>query len=195
MDAGNFMRPGRRWLLLCALLGAWGSEVQAARVRQVALADMVARAGRVFVGRCVGRTAGIDDGTHLPVTTYTFAVTEPIKGVAGGQTAFTMPGTHDRPLIAGLPAFDPGEEVLLLLYPESAAGFSTPIGLDQGRFRIASGHQGRREAVNGTGNDRLLEDVPASLLQEHALPAGAHGPLDLDRLVAIIEELSSRARP
>jgi len=180
-------------LLMC--LGALGPGAEGGRVRPIPLGDMVGRAGRIFVGRCVGRTTRVDEATRIPVADYTFAVTNPIKGVGRGQTTVRMPGSLDQPYFAGLPSFDIGEEVLLLLYPESGAGFSTPMGLDQGRFRIVMGDDGEAAAVNGNGNEGLFDDVPPGLIAARPLPRKARGPVNLDGLVSLIRVVAEGSRP
>ncbi len=137
----------------------------------------------------------VEPGTSLPSTTYVFAVTEPIKGVGRGPTTFRLPGTPDRPAIPGLPVFEIGEEALLLLYPESESGFSSAMGLDQGRFRLFRRPDGSARAINGRGNDRILDDVPSSVLTSHDLTKNSHGPLDLQKLLGILRSLAARSGP
>ena len=49
------------------------------------------------------------------------------------------------------------EELLLMLSPVSQYGLRSPVGLDQGRFRITRDAQGQAMAVNGRGNLRLFD--------------------------------------
>lgn len=49
------------------------------------------------------------------------------------------------------------QDLLLLLGPESKYGLRSPVGLDQGRFRITYDNQGLLVAVNGRGNLHLFE--------------------------------------
>jgi hypothetical protein len=52
-----------------------------------------------------------------------------------------------------------GEEVLLMLGPVSQYGLRSPVGLEQGRFRISRDNQGQAIAVNGRGNLRLFDST------------------------------------
>ncbi len=52
-----------------------------------------------------------------------------------------------------------GEEVLLLLGPVSEYGLRSPVGLEQGRFRVVRDVKGERHAVNGSGNVGLFRSV------------------------------------
>ena len=56
-----------------------------------------------------------------------------------------------------------GEELVLLLGPVSEYGLSSPVGLDQGVFRISPDEKGRPVALNDRQNLRLFEHV-----MEHA---------------------------
>lgn len=49
-----------------------------------------------------------------------------------------------------------GSELLLMLGPVSQYGLRSPVGLQQGRFRIIHGAAGNATALNGTGNLGLL---------------------------------------
>jgi hypothetical protein len=55
-----------------------------------------------------------------------------------------------------------GAELLLMLGPVSQYGLRSPVGLEQGRFRIVHDAAGNRTAVNGTGNLGLLEIAPTA---------------------------------
>ena len=186
-----------RWRMVVLGVTVWAlaHSAEAARVRSLGLGDMASRAGRIFVGRCVDRVMGEDAATGVAMTTYTFVVTEPIKGVSRGQTTFRVPGTPEQPLFSGLPVFRVGEEALLLLYPESPAGFSVALGLDQGRFRIRPGPDSRRRATNDRGNAGLLRDVPPGLLRAHGLAQDHAGPVALSELEVLLGELVARAGP
>ena len=50
-----------------------------------------------------------------------------------------------------------GEDLLLMLGPVSPYGLTSPVGLQQGRFRITRNNKGETMAVNGSGNLRLFE--------------------------------------
>jgi hypothetical protein len=54
-----------------------------------------------------------------------------------------------------------GSELLLMLGPVSQYGLRSPVGLEQGRFRIVREPSGAVTAVNGAGNVGLL-NIPAA---------------------------------
>ncbi len=52
-----------------------------------------------------------------------------------------------------------GQELLLLLGPVSQYGLTSPVGLEQGRFRITHDSTGHAVAVNGRGNLALFNST------------------------------------
>jgi hypothetical protein len=50
-----------------------------------------------------------------------------------------------------------GQELLLMLGPVSKYGLTSPVGLEQGRFRIVRDAAGQLTAINGRGNAGLFE--------------------------------------
>jgi hypothetical protein len=172
-----------------------GYPADAARTRSLGLRDMTERAGRIFVGKCTDRTVGVDSVSGVSFTTYYFAIITPIKGVETGTILFRVPGTPDRPLIPYLPVIEPGDVRLLALYPESPAGFATPMGLDQGCFVLETGEDGVVRAANGRRNRGLLRDVPGSALANEDLEPTDRGPLELRKLLSMLDRLLVQTTP
>ncbi len=52
-----------------------------------------------------------------------------------------------------------GQELLLMLGPVSRYGLTSPVGLEQGRFRIKRDSNGKVTAVNGRGNQGLFDSI------------------------------------
>jgi hypothetical protein len=91
-----------------------------------------------------------------------------------------------------------GQELLLLLGPVSQYGLTSPVGLEQGRFRIQRNASGQAVAVNGKGNvglfrssaepaesqGRRLSEQTRSLIQNRTA-----GPIPLTDLKAAIRNL------
>ena len=59
----------------------------------------------------------------------------------------------------GTSEYGKGQEVLLLLGPVSEFGLTSPVGLEQGRFRISRDRKGLATAVNGRDNLGLFDSV------------------------------------
>ena len=54
-----------------------------------------------------------------------------------------------------------GEELLLMLGSVSKYGLTSPVGLEQGRFRILRDSSGQVNAINGRGNAGLFQQTEA----------------------------------
>jgi hypothetical protein len=52
-----------------------------------------------------------------------------------------------------------GGEVLLFLNRPTPIGLTSPVGLEQGRFRVAKSSTGKSLAVNGNGNSGLFNGL------------------------------------
>lgn len=126
--------------LLFALLLAVPMLQAEAQVRTLDLREMVHSSGAIFIGRVIQVHGGVD--RYGDVVTYTtFLVEEPIHNVDLG-TAFTIKqfGGETQELatyVTHMRYFRYGERVLVMLYPESELGFTSPIGLDQGTWRVS----------------------------------------------------------
>ena len=117
----------------------------ATTVRQVSLPQMIRAADRIFVGKVVAVESRRDEH-GLPATYVTFAVTETIKGPPGKQVTIKQiggrPGT--LPAIPGLPTYTVGEVVLLFLHRDSQYGFTSPVGLHQGKWKVVETTPGKK---------------------------------------------------
>jgi hypothetical protein len=182
-------------LVAMAMLLLAGGEAQAGRTRELGLADMASRAGRIFHGKCIERVVVEPPDGARPYTTYTFEVGRAFKGGDERVVKFSVSGTPDRRGLAGLPVFEIGERSLLLLYPTGPKGLTSPMGLDQGYFRLLEATDGSRLAVNGRANQRLLRDVPQGLLHDRGLDANRDAPLRLEALEDLLRALAQGGRP
>jgi len=98
---------------------------------------------------------------NLSTVLVTISVSKTFKGRVG--TTFTF----RQFLLEGKDTTGPGgyhksEELLLFLNPTSLYGLTSPVGLEQGRFRVLRDNQGNRFALNGKGNIGLFTDVAAT---------------------------------
>lgn len=126
--------------LLCVSMS--GAAIGATR-RHSTLDDLATSASRIFRGICETVDTGsvVVAGARLPMTTYTFRVSERLKGSGGARLTFHQIGApgggpSDLGTLAGLPVYSVGHEYLLFLLPESRAGLTSPAGAAQGAFEI-----------------------------------------------------------
>ncbi len=208
----KFPRFGPRWLGLWAILLFMTTPSGATSLRVMNLADLVGNSQRIFSAVCQSVSSGFDEN-NLPYTRYSFRVTDSIHGVANQQVVVIKQFGLAQPIqldngvtnltrIEGMPRYVPGQEYLLFLNQESRLGFSAPIGLLQGAFRV-QGRGTSRTVVNGMRNANLLIDTRKSTQQRSQerrqnlsrsapviLPDDrVRGPVSYDNLASLVRRL------
>lgn len=128
-------------LLLATTLGGWAGSLQATLMLPLSLQQMTSRAQMIFQGRVLAVDVRLDEVSQRVATFTTFEVLDTLKGTPGArhtikQMGGHLPGSHYAVRIHGIPEFTPGQEYIVFLAEPSRLGFSSPIGLSQGAFRI-----------------------------------------------------------
>jgi hypothetical protein len=163
-----------RPILTAVLLGALALPVGATVIaRRITPSELTAGAARIVHARVLDVRSG-RDGAGLPATWITLDVARTLKGAGAsrltikqyGVAAPLADGTVTR--IPGLARWAAGDEVVLFLHGESARGFTSPVGLAQGVYRVqrANGRAVVRDDLGGPA--RSLE----SFLDETAARVG-----------------------
>ena len=136
--------------------------------------------------------------TNLDTLVVTLKLSETIKGQSRRTYSFRQYvwDIRDRKDAAG---FHKGQEYILLMNAPSRYGLTSPVGMEQGRFRVSRDAAGREVAVNGRGNARLMHGVEGSLAKdgtalsrESAALVAKHqkGPVPVDGLLRLVRELA-----
>ncbi len=148
---GNFA-PWRAAMAV-ATLAAMAATAGATTLARMSVAQM-SRAAQVIVrAQCQGNTTGWDAGDIWTFTT--FEVEEVWRGEAPAQISVRLLGGRAGNLtssVAGIPRFQPGEEVVLFLERTERGDFSI-VSWEQGTFRI------RRDIR--TGEESATQDTAA----------------------------------
>ncbi len=97
----------------------------------------------------------------LTTVVVTLRVEETLKGKPDATYTFRQYVWDVRDRQEGL-GYRKGQRVLLLLTSPTHLGLSSPVGLEQGRFRIQRDAEGREFAINGHGNAGLLLNLDRS---------------------------------
>jgi len=124
-------------------------------------------AGMIVAGK-VTHVESRPDEHGLPATFITIAVTEKIKGVQEDAITIKQLGFQELPAdgravrLAGMPSYRLGEDVLLFLHQPSDLGFTSPVGLGQGKYTVFEVAPGKRLVQNLFGNRNLLAPGKAS---------------------------------
>ncbi len=170
----KLLRFGTRFLGLWAILLCTTIPSGATSLKVMNLEDLVGHSQRIFRAVCQSVSSGLDEN-NLPYTSYSFLVTDGIHGVVTQQVVVIKQFGLAEPIqlengitqvsrIEGMPRYLPGQEYLLFLNQDSRLGFSSPIGLIQGAFRV-QGRGTSRTVVNGMRNANLLIDTRKSAQQ------------------------------
>jgi len=157
-----------RTLLFFTVTAFCSLQAGATSVLPVSLQQLSSAAELIFHGTAISNEVRLDEVSGRVATFTTFAVTDVIKGVAGDthtikQIGGQLPGSRVRQIIRGVPRFSVGAEYVVFLPPASSLGFSSPIGLSQGRFRVLQ-HNGEAVVSNGRPIAALLNTPQAASL-------------------------------
>lgn len=126
------------------------------------LADLSSNAGQIIQGRVVSATVEPDPRyNHLQTLVLTLAVDDVLKGQAPATFTFRE-FLWDVRDISDRAGYHLGDEVLLFLNRPTTLGLVTPVGLQQGRFRVVKGADGQDYAINANQNSGLFDNVVRS---------------------------------
>lgn len=136
---------------LAVLAGAWlwAPPSQAMNTKPMNISDLVRESNQIVVGRVVAVNQGLAPN-RLPYTDVEVKVSESILGAGATTITFRqfglqspLPAEGGRKyvgLVAGMPQYKAGEQVVLFLGKTSSIGFRTTIGLGQGKFAVRGGN-------------------------------------------------------
>ena len=137
-------------------------SLQAQHGAQTAPADLdqiIQRAHTIFRGHVVSvRVEPHPQFSNLETVVVTMTVDRQFKGEVAATITFRQFVIDPRDLTTSLD-YRPSDELLLFLNPVSLYGLTSPVGLEQGRFRISRDAKGIAIAVNGRGNVGLFDQV------------------------------------
>ncbi|PYV96744.1 MAG: hypothetical protein DMG89_16520 [Acidobacteria bacterium] len=148
--------------LLCFTLLALGFPSSAraqlgARTLPRSLDQLSEEAAIIVHGRVVSaRIEPHPQLRNLTTIVVSMAVSDTYKGKP--QKSFSFRQYVWDPRHAAV-EYGKGQELVLLMGPVSEFGLSSPVGLEQGRFRVSRDQKGQTVAVNGRGNFGLFKGV------------------------------------
>ncbi|MBW2146047.1 MAG: hypothetical protein JRI22_03385 [Deltaproteobacteria bacterium] len=191
--------------LLIGIICAVPATASAVQVLPVNLEELVEKAGLIFEGTCMSVDSRPDE-QGIIATYTTFNVHQTWKGeVSTTITIKTYGGRYGslKMTVPGMPAFKPGEQVFLFLHPTSEIGFTSPIGMGQGRFKIFINPDGGKKLVNDDNNRHLFRNLDwehmegsadrNSISQLRMSREPSAGPVGYDVLKHLVEVLLQRS--
>jgi hypothetical protein len=148
-------------------------QALATSVLPVSLQRMATAAELIFHGRVISNEVKLDDASGRVATFTTFEIIELVKGESGPihtikQIGGQLPGSNMRQVIHGVPRFTVGEEYVVFLPKASSLGFSSPIGLAQGKFSV---RRQNGEPVISNANPVTAEVAPRKHTEQANLPS------------------------
>ena len=189
-------------MLLAILFSSHPLRAQALS-RQVNLAYLVKRADIIVQGQIVSvKEESLPGYPNIPTVRVTLNVQSMMRGSAG--TTYTF-----REILLGLRSsarrkvnYQIGQQVFLFLPTPSEIGLSSPVGMEQGRFRIARNPDGSAMIVNELGNAGLFRNVAQAVGDEglkltpsqQRLAATERGPVKLDEFSFLVKSLTALKR-
>jgi hypothetical protein len=129
-------------------LGGVAGGPAGAMNRPLSLVTMTERAGTIVSGRITELHAGAHPQyRNIGVLYVTVRASEVLKGQPAETVTFMQftgrvmddnggKGLSEAHPLPDMPSYRVGEEVVLFLYPPSSAGFTSPVGGEQGKLRV-----------------------------------------------------------
>ncbi len=184
-------------LVLCLAVPAFSQR--GAITAPVSLDQMSRRADRIVHGSVVSaRVEPHPQLTNLSTIVITMQVQDTLKGKAATTLTFRqfIWDLRDKQDAAH---YLKGQELLLFLNPVSEYGLTSPVGLEQGRFRITRDRTGKAYATNGRDNAGLFSGTEQRARAQHmklstkattVVQQTNPGPIPLDDMKQTIRELA-----
>jgi len=177
------------------LLILWCSPaISPAQTPPLSLQEMVSTSGFIFSGKVINVQSARDAATGFIVTGATVAVQDAVRGVTGDRFIFRQYGGSYQGLnvfVADMSYFSVGEEVVAFLYPISALGLTSPLGVTEGKWAI--------ERDPATGKKFVAANSPAAKLLEPYVDAAATNTrlarrMEYASFIKLIREMAARDR-
>ena len=171
-------------------------------MRQVNLAFLARRAEVVVQGRVVNvRYEGLPGYPNIPTVVVTVQVERMLRGPEGAQYTFCQ-WLVGREMYRGKGGYLPGQRLMLFLPSPSQYGLSSPLGHEQGRFKIVPDARGQETIANGYGNAGLFKGVADNAAENGApldeaqirLAGRAGGAAPLREFVGLVDHLMQLPR-
>ena len=130
-----------------------------AQTAPASLDDLTQQAATILRGSVI--SAAIEPHpqfSNIQTVRVTISVARVLKGESSKIFTFRQ-FVWDPREAAAAAGYRKGGELLLFLNPNSQYGLTSPVGLDQGRFRVLRDASGKAFAVNGRANFALFNQV------------------------------------
>lgn len=135
----------------------------AQRTVRMNIERMVSDAAMIVHGTVTGVESSVDPQTNIVSTFVTIAVIENFYGVNQPTITLKMVGGKTKRStlkFAEMPVFTVGEELFSMFYAPSQYGFTSPVGMGQGKFSVQTeGTTNKKLVRNALNNVRLFSGM------------------------------------
>ena len=179
-------------LLITALFFFQSAHAQ--RTIRMNIERMVSDAAIIVHGTVTNVESSADPQTFIVSTSVTIAVTENFYGADQPTVTVKMVGgrtSKKRVKFAEMPAFKVGEEIFSLFFAPSKYGFTSPVGMGQGKFTVEKDAATDKKVVrNAINNARLFSEMKhASDLSNSSIITTNESMLSAEHLSKTIRSL------
>jgi hypothetical protein len=191
----------RQFIFVCLISLISTLPAHAMSVLPLYLDEIINDAAIAFQGKSLENHSERDSQTNLIVTYSTFEVQEVLKGKVGAthtikQIGGKVQGETNQTM--GVPTFIVGESYILFLYGVSVSGFSSPVGLEQGKFNVIPGLTGAH-VTNGRDFKEMTLGTPTHLVPTPALikmrqAPGSTKQFNLDEFKQLVRQQAGAAK-
>lgn len=127
-----------KYIFIVLIIYSTQIENSISQVLELSLKEMTNESNRIFIGSVIKVNSSLDNNKQY--STYTeFNVENVIKGEINKTIVIKQFGGKigkKQIYLEHIKYFKVGENVLVMLYPESKLGFTNPVGLNQGVWTI-----------------------------------------------------------
>ncbi len=175
---------------VAALTLVSAQAVQATTVQKLTLQDLTKNSAGIVMARVEDASSSWDAAHKEIFSFYTLHVLQSVKGMKGKTivTLRQLGGSVDNisSIVPGMPSFRKGEEVVVFLTRNDAAGYPWVMGLQQGKYTIMTGKDG----VKTVRNDLAGTEFVSRNGQKTSAPVSSNLPLNafLDGIKTSLDE-------
>lgn len=144
---------------LAVLTLLWFHVSFSQRTVQMNIERIVSDAAVIVHGTVSAVESKLDPQTNILSTFVTFNVIENLYGNPGQTFIVKMAGGHSKTRsikFPEMPVFNVGEETIVMFYAPSKLGFTSPVGMGQGKFTVLSDPAGNKMIRNDLNNANLF---------------------------------------
>jgi len=168
------------------------------------LSQLVSEADSIVLGRV--KSVSLEPHPqlrNLMMVVVTIQLEDTVVGQSAGAYTFNQAAIDKRDQQQKM-GYRVGQHLLLLMMRPSGYGLTSPAGIQQGRFEIAPGADGKLHAVNGFANAGLFRGMNSQLKSLRSqvsqktleqFDGQNSGPLPLEDLKTIIRSLAPKRLP